>query len=89
MLVIEPACSVRPFDSLQSGSNPSLYLIFRPCHRVSTKLHRLWELSFAHPAIDRRSAQPDTMLHFRQTNEASAGLENALKPVIRVTEIFA
>src|SRR3546814_7542777 len=52
-----------------SIGHPPVDLAFRPRNRVSSELHRPRKLALAHPAINRRTAKPDAVLHFGQANK--------------------
>ena len=58
-----------PTQSLESPCDPGLYFVFRPCNRIATQLNGLRKLALGHPAIDRRTAKPDTVLNLGQANE--------------------
>src|SRR3546814_250684 len=52
------------------GADPRVNGLLRPSDCVAAELDRLGKFPFGHPAIDRRPAQPDTVLDFLEADEA-------------------
>src|SRR3546814_8209302 len=51
-------------------ADPRVNVLLRPSNCVAAELDRLGKFPFGHPAIDRRPAQPDTVLDFLDADEA-------------------
>src|SRR3546814_250683 len=49
-------------------ADPRVNVLLRPSNCVAAELDRLGKFPFGHPAIDRRPAQPDTVLDFLEAD---------------------